>query len=68
MFPKCTCNSIYSIKLGKVAFSGPPYELKENPAKLKQLLLSCKVIVGNDANLFKIFCLVSCQANRYSQN
>jgi len=30
---------VYSIKLGEVAFAGPPEELKENKAKLKQLFL-----------------------------
>ena len=33
------CHRVYSIKLGKVAFSGPPEELKGNKDKLKQLFL-----------------------------
>jgi branched-chain amino acid transport system ATP-binding protein len=33
------CHKVYSIKLGKVAFSGPPEELKGNKEKLKQLFL-----------------------------
>ena len=33
------CHRVYSIKLGKVAFSGAPEELKENKDKLKQLFL-----------------------------
>jgi branched-chain amino acid transport system ATP-binding protein len=33
------CHRVYSIKLGKVAFSGPPEELKGNKEKLKQLFL-----------------------------
>jgi len=33
------CNRVYSIKLGKIAFEGLPWELKENKEKLKQLFL-----------------------------
>ena len=33
------CHKVYSIKLGKVAFTGAPEELKENRDKLKQLFL-----------------------------
>jgi branched-chain amino acid transport system ATP-binding protein len=33
------CHRVYSLKLGKVAFEGPPEELKEDKAKLKQLFL-----------------------------
>jgi branched-chain amino acid transport system ATP-binding protein len=33
------CHRVYSIKLGKVAFTGPPEELKGNKEKLKQLFL-----------------------------
>jgi len=33
------CHRVYSIKLGKVAFSGPPEELRGNKEKLKQLFL-----------------------------
>lgn len=33
------CERVYSIKLGKNAFEGPPEELKGNKAKLKELFL-----------------------------
>ena len=33
------CNRVYSMKLGKVAFDGPPGDLKHDKAKLKQLFL-----------------------------
>jgi len=33
------CHRVYSIKLGKIVFSGAPEELKENKDKLKQLFL-----------------------------
>lgn len=33
------CRRVYSIKLGKVAFSGPPDNLKDNRARLKELFL-----------------------------
>ena len=33
------CRRVYSIKLGKVAFTGHPDELKEDKAKLKKLFL-----------------------------
>jgi len=33
------CNRVYSIKLGKVAFEGPPEDLKGDKGKLKQLFL-----------------------------
>jgi branched-chain amino acid transport system ATP-binding protein len=33
------CNRVYSLKLGSVAFDGPPDELKNNRDKLRQLFL-----------------------------
>jgi len=33
------CHRVYSIKLGKIAFSGPPEELKGNKEKLRELFL-----------------------------
>jgi len=33
------CRKVYSIKLGKVVFSGPPEAIRENKAKLKELFL-----------------------------
>lgn len=33
------CNRVYSMKLGKIAFEGPPEVLKQDKAKLKQLFL-----------------------------
>jgi len=33
------CHRVYAIKLGKVAFAGPPKELKEDKEKIKQLFL-----------------------------
>ena len=33
------CSRVYSVKLGKVAFDGPPEALKEDKVKLKQLFL-----------------------------
>jgi len=33
------CNTVYSIKLGRIAFEGVPGKLKENKEKLKQLFL-----------------------------
>ena len=33
------CHKVYSIKLEKVAFTGPPDELKQDKDKLKQLFL-----------------------------
>jgi branched-chain amino acid transport system ATP-binding protein len=33
------CDRVYSMKLGKIAFSGSPNELKEDKAKLKELFL-----------------------------
>ncbi len=33
------CDRVYSLKLGKVAFEGPPEELRQDKTKLKQLFL-----------------------------
>ena len=33
------CGRVYSMKLGKVVFEGPPGDLKHDKAKLKQLFL-----------------------------
>jgi len=33
------CDRVYSMKLGKIVFTGSPNELKENKAKLKELFL-----------------------------
>ena len=33
------CDRIYSFKLGKTVYSGPPSDLQDNPSKLKELFL-----------------------------
>ena len=33
------CHRVYCLKLGKVTYAGPPQELQQDPAKLRQVFL-----------------------------
>jgi ABC-type branched-subunit amino acid transport system ATPase component len=33
------CHRVYCLKFGKVTYAGPPQELQQDPAKLRQVFL-----------------------------